>query len=422
MVRSGEAGWRCAGSYAAIPGTRVGTIPCLERLPLPHAGSTIVARRSTWPASVFSFFRKDKPEDLMAFLREGQHEFASGPTYTLVDAASREVGIEVQETRGGLVQEFEEAAVLYANGKVGEAAALLNRYLLEHPDNTDPLPWFMLFDLYEASKQPEAFEDAAVDFAVKFERSPPTWAPRGQLQVAALSVPLMSYGEKFGGAEQLRLQRFLQDARDAPFVRVEVSRCPAPGDAAARSMLATLDQVEGMSRPLELIGGAGFAVRLGAAHQGGRLGEAGWLLWLAVLRLQGKEADFEEVAAAYAVSFERSPPAFRPPLALPGGAGMAGQGAASAAVFHLSGVLGPGCEITLGELSRYAVGRKQIDIDLSQVPRIDFAAVGLLLETLIHLGVGQRTIHFRDGNEMVNTLLKVVGASQFAPVHARTRV
>lgn len=376
---------------------------------------------------MFSFFRKGKPEDLMAFLKEGQPDFASGPSYTLANADTEdaEVGIEVNEGGGGLVAEFEEAAVLYANGKVGEAAALLNRYLLDHPDNRDTLPWYMLFDLYEASNQPEPYEDAAVDFAVKFEHSPPTWAPRGQLKVVTAPVPLMSFGEKFGNIERVKLQRFMQDAREAPFVRIEVSKAPAPDEEVATVMFDVLQQIDKLRKPVELIGGPGFAVRLGAAHQGDRLGETGWLLWLSTLRLLGKEADFEDTAVGYAVAFEVSPPSYIPPLALPVRGGEP-PGATRAngreCAFPLSGIIGPGTEIQLAELARFAEGRKQLDIDLAEVTRIDFAAVGLLLETLINLAQGDRKIQFTEGNEMVNTLLKIVGANQFAAVLGRTRV
>jgi ABC-type transporter Mla MlaB component len=376
---------------------------------------------------VFSFFRKDKPEDLMAFLKEGQPEYTSGPSYTLATATSEsdEGGIEVQEAGGGLVPEFEEAAVLYANGKVGEAAAQLNRYLLDHPDNRDTLPWYMLFDLYEASNQPEPFEDAAVDFAVKFERSPPTWAPRGQLKVASLPVPLMSFGEKFGTIEQVRLQRFMQEARLAPFVRIDVTKCSAPDEEMARIIFDCLTQIDRLGKPVELIGGPGFAVRMAAAHQGGRLGENCWLLWLSTLRLLGKKVDFEDAAVGYAVAFELSPPSYVPPLALPGrGSETPGEVHTGAAegVFCLSGIIGSGSEMELKELARFAQGRQQIDVNLARVTRIDFAAVGLLLETLINLVQGGRKIEFIEGNEMVNTLLKIVGASQFAAVHGRTRI
>ena len=362
----------------------------------------------------------------MAFLKEGQPEFASGPSYTLAHAAEGvEGGIEVQEAGGGLAPEMEEAAVLYANGKGGEAASLLNRFLLDHPDHLDPLPWFMLFDLYEASNQPGPFEDAAVEFAVKFERSPPTWAPRGQLRAASQPVPLMSFGEKFGSIERVRLQRFMQDAGDAPFVRVDVSKTPAPDEEGARAILDSLNLILKQGKPVELIGGPGFAVRLSAAHQGDRLSEPGWLLWLAILQLLGKQEDFEDTAVEYAVAFEVSPPSYTAPLPLPGRGGKPpGEAAPDQAeeAYRMAGVIGPGSDIQLAELTRYAAGRKRIEINLAEVTRIDFAAVGLLLETVINLAQGDRKVHFVEGNEMVNTLLKIVGAGQFSSIHSRTRI
>ena len=363
----------------------------------------------------------------MAFLKEGQQDFAPGPSYTLAHAAGEENegGIEVQEAGGDLAPELEEAAVLYANGKGGEAASLLNRFLLDHPGNHDPLPWFMLFDLYEASNQPGPFDDAAVEFAVKFERSPPTWAPRSQLRAAAQPVPLMSFGEKFGNIDRVKLQRILQDAAEAPFVRLDVSKTPAPDEESARAIHESISQIIKLGKPVELIGGPGFAVRLSAAHQGDRLSEPGWLLWLTTLQLLGKETDFEDTAVEYAVTFEVSPPSYMPPLPLPGRGGNQPSDAVSDKsnpVFSLAGVIGPGSDIQLSELTRFAAGRKRVEINLSEVTRIDFAAVGLLLETVMNLAQGDRRIQFVEGNEMVNTLLKIVGAGQFAGIHSRTRI
>lgn len=375
---------------------------------------------------MFNFFRKDKPEDFMAFLKEGQQEFAAGPSYTLMNSSESQEdgGIQVQEAVGGMAPELEEAAILYANGKVGEAASQLNRYLLEHPDSRDTQPWFMLFDLYEASNQPAPFDDAAVEFAVKFERSPPTWAPRGQFRASTSPAPLMSFGEKFGNIEKVKLERFFQDAKEAPFVRLDVTKSPAPAEEAARAMLDCCTRMEKLAKPVELLGGPGFAVRLAAAQQGDRLSEQGWLLWLAALRLLGKQDDYENAAVDYAVAFEVSPPSYTPPLPLPERGETAEvetpRGASDA--LRLSGVIGPGSEIRLSEISRYAEGRKRVEIDLSEVSRIDFTAVGLLLETLMEITQGGRKVVFKEGNELVNALLHIVGVSSFAGIQGRTRI
>jgi ABC-type transporter Mla MlaB component len=374
---------------------------------------------------VFSFFRKEKPDDFLAFLKEGHDAFGPGPAYSGAKQPVEDTrgGIEVQEALGGLPPELEEAAVLYANGKIGETATLLNRYLLDHRENHDPLPWYMLFDLYELSDQSAPFEDAAVDFAVKFERSPPTWTPHDKPKNKTQPAPLMTYGERYGSLERVKQPRFFQDAEHASYVRLDVSKTLAPDEETASAILKDIVHLHEMRKPVELIGGPGFAVRLDAARQGERLTESGWFLFLAVLQLLGREDDFENAAVDYAVAFEVSPPSYTQPRPLPS-KGSAPEKATSNTPemdFKLVGQIGPGSESQFKQLKEYAKGRDQVEIDLSQVIRIDFSIVGLLLETLIGISGAGSKILFKEGNELVNTLLHIVGASQFAVVLGRTR-
>jgi ABC-type transporter Mla MlaB component len=178
-----------------------------------------------------------------------------------------------------------------------------------------------------------------------------------------------------------------------------------------------------MRKPVELIGGPGFAVRLDAARQGDRLSESGWFLLLAILQLLGKEDDFENAAVDYAVAFEVSPPSYTQPRPLPSKNNIKESpvNPLPDTAFKLSGQIGPGSEMQFNELKKYAQGRQQVEIDLSQVIRIDFSVVGLLLETLINISSTGGKILFKEGNELVNTLLHIVGASQFAVVLGRTR-
>lgn len=370
---------------------------------------------------MFSFFRKEKPEDLLKFLKEGQPEFESAPAYNRNATPGEGDGIEVTEALGGLSPELEEAAVMYANGKIGEAATQLNRYLLDNPDVRDPQPWYMLFDLYEASDQAAPFEDAAVDFAVKFERSPPTWTPRGKPRKVLTPAPTMSYGERYGSAERVRQQRFFQEAQHAPFVRLDLSRTQTPDEMTAQAILTDVIRLNDMQMPIELIGGPGFAVRLNAARQGDRLTDSGWFLLMAVLQILGKEEDFENVAVDYAVAHEVSPPSYVAPLPIPersNGHHLPQSGT----VFQLQGVVGPGNETQLDDLKQFAKDKTQVEIDLSTVSRIDFAVVGLLLETLIELDGVKCKVLFKEGNELVNILLQIVGAGQFAAILGRTRI
>ncbi|MEW6677394.1 MAG: STAS domain-containing protein [Pseudomonadota bacterium] len=373
---------------------------------------------------MFSFFKKNKADDLMAYLKEGQPDTDPGPAYTAVAPKSSDGGgIEVQEALGGLPPELEEAAVLFANGKVGDTAALLNRYLLENPDNRDTLPWYMLFDLYEASGQREPFEDAAVDFAVKFERSPPTWHPRTEAATTSSHVPLMAYSEKYGSMERVKQPKFFQDAAQAPYVRLDITKVQSPDEETAQAILAEIEQLNKMGKPIELIGAPGFTVRLDAARQASRLSEPGWRLLLEVLRLLGKEEDFDNVAVDYAVGFEVSPPAYKPPLPMPvkGEQRNGNRDNQPENTYCLTGDIGPGNDGQIRGLQRFATDRKVVQVDMSRLGRIDFAVVGLLLEMIIELHQQGCKVTFRDGNELVNTLLQIVGVNQFASIAHRPR-
>lgn len=376
--------------------------------------------------SLFDLFRKDKAEDLMAFLREGMPGSKEGPGARKGHEAMEDVqaGIEVEEAGGGLVPELEEAAVLYANGKIGDAAALLNRYLLDNPDNRDPQPWYMLFDLYEVTGQLEPFEDAAVDFAVKFERSPPTWAPRTQSdRKDSAALPNMGFGASFGPADRERLKRFLEQAADKEAVRVEVTRTPVPDEDYTRAILDCLVKLQEKGKAIKLVGAPNLIGHLDALRQEDRLTEPGWLLLLTLLQLTGQEAQFEDAAVDYAVRFEVSPPSYTPPKLPMEGCAPATHGLTpSGLTFPMRGVVGASGDAQIAKLRRFAEDKPQVEVDLSQVSRIEFAAVGLLLDTLISLHEGGHKVLFKEGNELVNVLLNLIGAGQYAMILGRTRV
>lgn len=376
--------------------------------------------------SLFDLFRKDKAADLMAFLKEGMPGGKEGPDVRKGKESMEDIqaGIEVEEAGGGLAPELEEAAVLYANGKLGDAAALLNRYLLDNPDNRDPQPWYMLFDLYEVSGQMEPFEDAAVDFAVRFERSPPTWAPRAQAdRKESATLPNMGFGASFGPADRERLKRFLLDVADKEAVRVEVTRTPVPDEDYTRAILDCLVKLQEKGKDIKLVGGANLIGHLDRQRQEDKLTEPGWLLLLTLLQLAGEEARFEDAAVDYAVRFEVSPPSYTPPkIPREGDAPSAHGLAPSGLTFPMQGVVGASGDAQIAQLRQFAEDKHQVEVDLSRVSRIEFASVGLLLDTLISLHEGGHKILFKEGNELVNVLLNLIGAGQYAMILGRTRV
>lgn len=423
-----SARWDLGGSYQPVPWSRWLFFSQVTWFSCRYGSVETSICRSPAEAPVFSFFRKDKTSDLMAFLKEGMPDASNQPGFRVgKEGGDGDMpGIEVTETESGLPPELEEAAVLYANGKIGDTAALLNRYLLDHPENKDPQPWYMLFDLYESSDQIEHFEDAAVDFAVRFEVSPPTWSPRAQIaHDLKTSQPLFSFGAEFTPALQAKLARFTEDALTVPGVRLDFTRAPLPDEEYTRAILRTILRLQDGQRYIKPIAATGLVEKLNAARTENELPESGWLLLLALLQLQGDERGFEDLAVDYAVRYEVSPPSYNPPAQTKAVAKKpVGKGSVVASggfTFYFRDVIGPGSEYQFEELKDFAAELPRVEVDLSQVTRIDFSCVGLMLDTLINLTAAGRKVLFKEGNELVNTLLHVIGANQFASVLGRTR-
>lgn len=334
-------------------------------------------------------------------------------------------GFLVQEMDLLMTPAVEEAVVLYANGRTGDATATLNRFILEHPDSRDPQPWRILFDLYEVTGQRQPFEDLAMDFAVRFERSPPTWrAMQAAPEHAAESNhPSFAFGANLSPQDKARLEHFLQEAQLADTVVLDFGKTSVPGsDSHAKTMLDCMTRIAASGKAIHLIGGEGFRVRLNAARADGHASETVWLILLMLLQLLGRQDDFDAAAVDYAVRFEISPPSYTPPKRVSVEPAPEEETAQpSGTVFPMHGVIGPGSAALFEQLSQFAAPLATVEIDLGRVTRLDFAVIGLLMDAVMKLAVAGKKVVLRDANEMVALLLQMVGIGQFASVLPRVR-
>jgi ABC-type transporter Mla MlaB component len=346
----------------------------------------------------------------------------------------------------------EEAAILYANGQADAAEHALRASLAQA--GSDRMPWWMLFDLYQAEAREEAFDSIAIDYASRFETSPPAYRALARAGAAPASggrglqgddaagfsgvSPTASLGGRLDGGAGVQLARILAAPSGGPAastlpspsapVRLEFSTVASATPEGCAVLLDALQTLRRAGRELVLAGADHLVgvLRPMLAIGEGSASQAPWLLLLELLLLMNREKDFEETAMDYCVTFEVSPPSFEAPArtALSVGISVAlnlgiNSGAASDRVdgdrFLLPAIVGGDSAALLAAIDAYAAGRGALVLDCSRLARIDYGAAAALVTRLrvlaAHAGAG-RQIELRDLNHLVAALLRLLGADE----------
>ncbi len=313
---------------------------------------------------------------------------------------------------------IEEIAILFANNQVELARHMLVASL-EDIGQTDRSVWWMLFDLYQISAQQEAFDNLSIDYASRFEVSPPAWVVSEPVAVAEKTVSGLAPTEVFSGILDQRvapqLERMHQLANNHQGLRVDFSRITQVDPDGCALLLAELTRLRGQQRELSLVGGSQLAGQIRTIIGLGQREstEAPWLLLLELLQLMNKETDFEEASMDYCVTFEVSPPSFVAPKLT-----AASRQAAPALSDHflLPPVVPSACAPLLDAIAAHAQQHQLVALDCSQLARVDFGAAGDLLQRLRPLAEAGKKIEFRHMNHLIAALFNLIGFQAVATI------
>lgn len=167
------------------------------------------------------------------------------------------------------------AEVLLMIRKAGKRVALIGggeftarvRALTEGAGRREPAYWRLLFELYEFQNRVQEFEDAAVDYAVTFEVSPPSWEPVADLPVegdegtGAVSQNVQeAEGDVFrlegvlDSAHEFRLQDLERFAEGRTEVMVDLSRLLRVDFMTIGSVISTLIKLNQAGKKVTLSG------------------------------------------------------------------------------------------------------------------------------------------------------------------------
>jgi ABC-type transporter Mla MlaB component len=350
-----------------------------------------------------------------------------GPTTRLLLDSHTTIGITAPSSETAAV--IEEAAVMFANNQVELVEQMLLAAIDEDQLGDSTLvAWWMLFDLYQITGKQQDFEHLSIQYASKFETSPPTWAPIGRPETqqtrAAPSgaIPMVSFSGKLDGNIVKLLERVQKLAESHQALRLEFIRVTEVDPVGCGLLLNVLKKLQKSGDDLVLVGAPELAGKIRAILQVGQRDETedSWLLLLEILRLLNLEREFEETSMDYCITFEVSPPAFVPPKnKVTTAAAEQSQASAEPDAFMMPAVIEGRIDPLILGIASYSEEHNPAIIDCSRLTRIDFNAAGRLLTGLAPFCSNDRAIEFHNVNHLVAALFSVMGLKDLVRVLSR---
>jgi ABC-type transporter Mla MlaB component len=348
--------------------------------------------------------------------------------------------IEINTSGAGSV--VDESAILFANGQESAAEQVLRAGLA-----TDDLghatqnAWLMLFELLNQRGDRAEFDQLTTQFALRFNGSSPTWveytsaseartrqAAAPSASVSADGSPTVRLPVSVDANVIKTLEQLKSLATSHASLRLDASITRSVDLVGAELMLRVVTAFKRASHELTIVGAEQLINPLRAVIEPGRrdASDAGWMLLLEILRLLGRQHEFEETGIQYCITFEVSPPQWEPPPPnLKASAAVAGASAeplaepVSDGPLTWRGVIEAEGEPWFGRLAAEAKTTRDLQIDAMQLRRMAFSAASALLTLVMKLQQGGATVEFRNVNPLVGALFQLLGITAVSAVHLR---
>ena len=346
---------------------------------------------------------------------------AQGPASTL--------NMEISSSPFEKAPVIEEAAILYANGD-DEGAISALKHSIEHdnlPRGVAPQVWLLLFDLYQSTGRRAEFDSLSLDYTVRFELSSPTWIdPQSAGRDPSLATGGGSYFSFTGNLDYDSTKQFEQIkkiAERSKILRIEFGKIDTISPEGCQMLWKALNAFKQSGHDLVLSGAPHLVGKLTGAVETGRNTDPQvyWLLLLDLYQLQVMQAEFEEAALNYCITYEVSPPSWEEPKKAakkPTTAPPPAQGpeTVSIDVMRLEGELLNGADTTIAAMREFAADKPYPAFDVGQVKRIDFASAGALLNLVTVLHKGEAHAELRNCGHMIGALFAVLGFQNHARI------
>ncbi len=325
---------------------------------------------------------------------------------------------------------LEEAAILFASGQNEVAEQMLQAAIAEdHLGNAIQTAWYMLFDLYEISGNQSAFDRLSLDYASKFETSPPVWHNATSIDVdeeknnSQGAIPSLTFPSKLDASIIKLVEKLQLISKQSHTLKLDFLRVKEVDPVGCGLLLRALKSLKKSGHDLMLVGAQDLSENIHAILEVGRRDEteAPWLLLLEILQLLHFESAFEEASIEYCITFEVSPPSFEAPK------NKVTTALAETDVhdevsdrFMMPAVIEGRTENLISQIAAHAEMHKMVLLDCSQLVRVEFGASAQLLSGLVPIaGKKDTTIQFHEVNYLVMNLFNAMGLKNVAAIFPR---
>ncbi len=342
--------------------------------------------------------------------------------------------IDVKETI--IAPALEESAVLYANGQLDAAIAVLIIALKDASTlgDSEYTAYMILFDLLRCKGDSEQFDSYAIDFVKRFETSSPSWQlPLQTDELSDSNIPTLEMGDMLDASIVPVLEQLKVHSHSHHKMRLNVGNIKQINfidGFGCELLLRVLNAFEGTEYELNLIGADKLFIKLRPLIQSRQRHISGhlWMLYLEMLRLQNQQLLFEDIALKFAMLYEVSPPSWRPPSKqLLEGTDSDNEPKTIMSFdrpdyIKLSGTIKSNSSVLINQIAEGLHGHKVVVCDCSDLVLIDFDSAGRLLTALTAWSAELKTVEFRNVSNPIATLFIVLGIQHLAVVERRKAI
>lgn len=391
---------------AAAPGLASGTSKPAAEPTLPHGQPNAYPKSPLEPQTEVEQARPGAKLDA-PFARPDSLDF------TDIDLAADHVNdadVQVIDRSATLPPLIEQVALLHADGDTERALDILERECSR--GDLGPIAetaWALRFEIYQLLGREKEFELRALEYAGRFERSPPPWRQPSVKARSATRAPTLTLSGFVGVGDFENLEQSLRTASPSSTLLLDLSELTGIEPEVAARLTQALERCRRRACVVQLAAADRFlaSVESEIDTQPSEI----WLFMLAILQRIGERTRFDELAIRYAVTFERSPPSWEPPFAA-----ATSLDKAEDAKLVLSGEL-LGDKRDFRERWTDALARTDhLDIDCAELTRIDQQATTRLLPLLVEGLAKGKSFRFFNVSQLIGAALTATGISQIVDI------